>query len=233
VQARPARLVRLVSGPLAEPDISVGGSSCGIAVGFIGEAFQCFLVSLARGEELLRGRLGGSVGEIALGGWLALPRPGASRRGCAIATHGPTMLAIAAGYEKLARRAEAKAEAPATSTDVYRSSNGDRWRLITDSVSGRRVVRHEPNSASGGQITETPVEDFLAVNGPGPSTRHCADCSAAAGLPDRPDHGIGQEPASGPFGPSLWSSGLPILQQSTAHCIDLDQCIRALRDRCF
>ena len=79
-----------------------------------------------------------------------------------------TMLAIAAGYEKLARRAEAKAEAPATSTDVYRSSNGDRWRLITDSVSGRRVVRHEPNTSSGGQITETPVEDFLAVNGPGP-----------------------------------------------------------------
>ena len=80
-----------------------------------------------------------------------------------------TMLAIAAGYEKLARRAEtAKIEVPANSTDVYRSSNGDRWRLITDSVSGRRVVRHEPNPASGGQITETPVEDFLAVNGPGP-----------------------------------------------------------------
>ena len=56
-------------------------------------------------------------------------------------------LALAAGYEKLARRAEAaKAEVPATSTDVYRSSNGDRWRLIT----------------------ETPVEERLAVNGPGP-----------------------------------------------------------------
>lgn len=79
-----------------------------------------------------------------------------------------TMLAIAASYEKLARRAEApKAEVPANSTDVYRSSNGDRWRLITDSV-GRRVVRHEPNPASGGQITETPVEEFLTVNGPGP-----------------------------------------------------------------
>ncbi len=82
-----------------------------------------------------------------------------------------TMLATAAGYEKLARRAEvAKAEAPATSTDIYRSSNGDRWRLITDTVSGRRVVRHEPNPASGGQIPETPVEDFLAVNGPGPES---------------------------------------------------------------
>ena len=80
-----------------------------------------------------------------------------------------TMLAIAASYEKLARRAEAtKAEVPTNSTDVYRSSNGDRWRLITDSLSGRRVVRHEPNPASGGQITEMPVEEFLAVNGPGP-----------------------------------------------------------------
>ena len=79
-----------------------------------------------------------------------------------------TMLAIAAGYEKLARRAEVtRAEAPA-SIDIYRSSNGDRWRLISDSVSGRRLVRHEANPASGGQITETTVEEFLAVNGPGP-----------------------------------------------------------------
>ena len=80
-----------------------------------------------------------------------------------------TMLAIAAGYEKLARLAEgANVEAPANFTDIYHSSNGDRWRLITDSVTGRRVVRHEPNPASGGQITETPVEEFRAVNGPGP-----------------------------------------------------------------
>jgi hypothetical protein len=75
-----------------------------------------------------------------------------------------TMIAIAAGYEKLARRAEAaRAEALATSTDVYRSANGDRWRLITDTVCGR-----EANPASGGQITETSVEDILAINGPGP-----------------------------------------------------------------
>ena len=79
-----------------------------------------------------------------------------------------TMLAIAAGYEKLARRVEiAKAVAP-TSTDIYRSSNGDRWRLISDSVTGRRLVRHEANLASGGQVTEITVEEFLAVNGPGP-----------------------------------------------------------------
>jgi hypothetical protein len=80
-----------------------------------------------------------------------------------------TMLAIAAGYEKLAKRAEAaRAEASATSTDIYRSSNGDRWRLISDPDTGRGLVRHEPNRASGGQVTEMTIEEFLAVNGPGP-----------------------------------------------------------------
>jgi hypothetical protein len=78
-----------------------------------------------------------------------------------------TMLEIAAGYERLAARA-AKAMTPTTSMDIYRSSNGDRWRLISDSETGRRLVRHEPNPASGGQVTETTVEDFLAVNGAGP-----------------------------------------------------------------
>jgi hypothetical protein len=125
-------------------------------------------------DGILRLALGGLPGKAwtirrpLRNGWLALPKPGASRRGCATRTHESTMLAIAAGYEKLARRAEVtKAEAPA-STDIYRSSNGDRWRLISDSVSGRRLVRHEANPASGGQITETTVEEFLAVNGPGP-----------------------------------------------------------------
>lgn len=79
-----------------------------------------------------------------------------------------TMLAIATGYERLARRAEfTEAEAAVTFTDIYRSANGDRWRLVTDSH-GRRLVRHEPNPASGGQVREIPVEEFLAVNDPGP-----------------------------------------------------------------
>ena len=78
------------------------------------------------------------------------------------------MLAIAAGYERLARRAEVSKTAPVTSMYIYRSSNGDRWRLISDPVSGRRLVRHEANLASGGQVTEITVEEFLAVNGPGP-----------------------------------------------------------------
>jgi hypothetical protein len=80
-----------------------------------------------------------------------------------------TMMAIAAGYEKLARRSEVtKAGGPATSIDLYRSSNGDCWRLINYPISGRKFVRHEPNPASGGLVTERPLEEFLAVNGPGP-----------------------------------------------------------------
>ena len=52
--------------------------------------------------------------------------------------------------------------------DFYRSSNGDRWQLLRDTASGRRVVRHEPNLASGGQVTETGVEAFLDRTGSSP-----------------------------------------------------------------
>lgn len=52
--------------------------------------------------------------------------------------------------------------------DIYRSSNGDRWRLIRDTGLGRSFVRHEANASSGGQVTDTRVEDFLSINGSGP-----------------------------------------------------------------
>jgi hypothetical protein len=54
------------------------------------------------------------------------------------------------------------------SDDFYRSSNGDRWQLLRDTASGRRVVRHEPNLASGGQVTETGVDEYLARTGSSP-----------------------------------------------------------------
>lgn len=95
-----------------------------------------------------------------------------------------TMLEIAACYERLARHAAvAEADAPLASTDIYRSSNGDRWRLVTNSF-GRRFVRHEPNPASGGQVTETPVEEFLAVNGPGPEYEALRRTIGSSGEPD-------------------------------------------------
>jgi hypothetical protein len=52
--------------------------------------------------------------------------------------------------------------------DFYRSSNGDRWQLIRDTASGRQVVRHEPNLASGGQVTETSADVFLDRTGTSP-----------------------------------------------------------------
>jgi hypothetical protein len=52
--------------------------------------------------------------------------------------------------------------------DFYRSSNGDRWQLLRDTASGHRVVRHEPNLASGGPVTETAVEEFLDRTGSSP-----------------------------------------------------------------
>jgi hypothetical protein len=52
--------------------------------------------------------------------------------------------------------------------DFYRSSNGDRWQLVCDTSTGQRVVRHEPNLASGGQVTETSVEVFLDRTGSSP-----------------------------------------------------------------
>ncbi|MBR0669241.1 methylglyoxal synthase [Roseomonas hellenica] len=50
--------------------------------------------------------------------------------------------------------------------DIYVSSNGDRWRLGT--AAHRRFVRHEPNQASGGSVTDTDLDHFLGNAGPGP-----------------------------------------------------------------
>ena len=52
--------------------------------------------------------------------------------------------------------------------DFYRSSNGDRWQLIRDTETGRRIVRHEPNLASGGRATETDLQEFLDRTGSSP-----------------------------------------------------------------
>lgn len=54
------------------------------------------------------------------------------------------------------------------SEDIYQSSNGDRWRLIRDTTSGRAFVRHDPDPSSGGRATHVPVDEFLARAGNGP-----------------------------------------------------------------
>ena len=58
--------------------------------------------------------------------------------------------------------------------DFYRSSNGDRWQLVHDTASGRRFVRHEPNLASGGQVTDTAVDGVF-----GPDGDQSAECRLA------------------------------------------------------
>ena len=51
---------------------------------------------------------------------------------------------------------------------IYRSANGDRWSLMTDTSSGRKFVRHQANPSSGGHVTDMDVDDFLDIGGSGP-----------------------------------------------------------------
>ena len=94
-----------------------------------------------------------------------------------------TMLEIAAGYERLARYA---GSAPGTgggqsANRRCRSRRSHSPTSIVGSERGLLAVDQRPRpggefdtsrtQASGGQAMETPVEDFLAVNGPGPDAR--------------------------------------------------------------
>jgi hypothetical protein len=54
------------------------------------------------------------------------------------------------------------------SRQLYVSPNGDRWLLVRDDGTGRVLVRHEANVASGGTVTECGVGDFLCEGGAGP-----------------------------------------------------------------
>ncbi len=51
--------------------------------------------------------------------------------------------------------------------ELYHSSNGDRWFLARDSESGEVFVRHEANSASGGNVAHIDLGTFLS-SGEGP-----------------------------------------------------------------
>ena len=70
------------------------------------------------------------------------------------------------------------------SRDLYRSANGDLWRLVHDTASGRVFVRHEANPSSGGRVTDTDLQAFLAVGGSGPehaALRRLLDEAATGG----------------------------------------------------
>src|ERR1700730_8985324 len=51
--------------------------------------------------------------------------------------------------------------------ELYNSPNGDRWALCRVQ-SGKLVVSHQPNKASGGRASEIDVEVFLSQGGQGP-----------------------------------------------------------------
>lgn len=53
---------------------------------------------------------------------------------------------------------------------VYRSENGDDWLLATDTAGNISIV-HRGNVPSGGMRTETPLAEFLALNGDSPEGR--------------------------------------------------------------
>lgn len=52
--------------------------------------------------------------------------------------------------------------------EIYCSPNGDRW-LLCDGANEVAVIRHVPNAASGGIVTDVPVEAFLAAGRAGQS----------------------------------------------------------------
>lgn len=68
---------------------------------------------------------------------------------------------------------------PGSITDIYRSSNGDRWQPAGTSDLACMLVRHIPNASSGGQTTDITLVDFLRIDGPGPEyaalRRHLAN----------------------------------------------------------
>jgi transglutaminase-like putative cysteine protease len=65
---------------------------------------------------------------------------------------------------------------------AYASENGDVWQVVRDPAAGRTVVRHLPNSPSGGTAEELELETFLARAGSGPeyaAVRSCVERAAS------------------------------------------------------
>jgi hypothetical protein len=66
-----------------------------------------------------------------------------------------------------------------TVKELYNSPNGDRWVLAKD-TSGRLIISHHPNAASGGSPSEMDADVFLAQGGGGPE--HLALVEALSSL---------------------------------------------------
>ena len=53
-------------------------------------------------------------------------------------------------------------------TELYVSSNGDRWYLVRAPVNQEVCVKHEPNAASDGKPSYIPIGEFLSRGAHGP-----------------------------------------------------------------
>lgn len=51
---------------------------------------------------------------------------------------------------------------------VHRSDNGDAWFLTEDPATGLAAIRHVPNAQSGGHVSHSDVQSFLAGGANGP-----------------------------------------------------------------
>jgi HAD superfamily hydrolase (TIGR01509 family) len=85
--------------------------------------------------------------------------------GCIAVYPGPAALLACFGASPLATLSPTF-----LSQHIYRSSNGDVWRLIREAGSEHRFVRHEANASAGGKITDIALNEFLNLRGSGPET---------------------------------------------------------------
>jgi hypothetical protein len=84
----------------------------------------------------------------------------------------------------------------AQTRELYHSANGDRWYLAYDRAAGRAFVRHEPNLASGGKISEVEIGAFLSQGGQGPEKLELLRLIGTLVVQETPSNTRVKEPAS-------------------------------------
>ena len=89
--------------------------------------------------------------------------------------------------------------------ELYNSPNGDRWVLCRN-PSGMLVVSHHPNSASGGQVSETGVNVFLSHDERGPERQALVEALASLGSDSSPKAAEQMSRALGQAVAQCWSS---------------------------
>ena len=70
--------------------------------------------------------------------------------------------------------------------ELYSSTNGDRWFLAHEGVTGRVFIKHEANVPSGGQATDIDIGEFLRRGGQGPEHQALLRLIGAFVTEDRP-----------------------------------------------